>query len=205
LIGVIQAVAAVEIDRMRGVQGLRRRWPLAAQALLASAIIGFADAGHAAIVACTASDVIANESGCPNSATAPCEITKDYDVVQSACTFDFGSRAVTIKGTSLIDAGSKKLTLRAGSLLVKKFAEIRAKGDAASSAGGTIQLGITGSVNLETQADVTVSSSSMAGTIGWGRRDHSLRAPERRRQQFHRQGGHDPGEDDGLHLRRFHR
>src|SRR5262245_27957964 len=117
-------------------------------ALVASA--GPAREAHGAIAACTAADHIANEgSGCPNS-TAPCSLKKDYDV-GDGCTLDFGTRAVTITGSTDLNIGRRSVTIKAGSLTIAGGGLINGRGDlpAPNDVGGFLTIITTGNVEIQ--------------------------------------------------------
>src|SRR5512143_167203 len=69
-----------------------------------------------ALTACTAAQIIAQDSGCP-SGTGPCSITKTF-TVPSGCMLDFGSRAVTLTANGTLDIDSGIVQLLAGSLTI---------------------------------------------------------------------------------------
>ncbi len=139
--------------------------PFLVQLLLGNALNFYPEAAQSAFIACAAADIFARESGCPNNPTAACDIANDYDIDQPSCTFNFGTRNVTIKGTSLFDAKSNSMTFIAGSITLKKNGELRAKGTTGSPAGGSIALQPSGTLTIENLSDVSVSSSTAAGNV----------------------------------------
>lgn len=122
-------------------------------------------AAAAFVPVCSAAQIVAAEGCAPAPSTADCTIAGDYVTSQPDCTLDFGNRHVLINGTSIIDAGSRRLTIRAGRLTLRESAEIRARGDATSTAGGNINLITTGNLTLERISDVIVTSGDVAGSI----------------------------------------
>ena len=80
-----------------------------------------------ALTACTAAQVISQDSGCPNS-TAPCSITKLFDV-GDGCTLDFGTtRAVTVTASGTIRILSGAVTIKAGSFILAPGSLIDGRG-----------------------------------------------------------------------------
>jgi len=119
---------------------------------------------HAATVVCSAAEIVAAESECPVSTTLPCRIKGDYDTTQPTCTFDFGSRAVTIAGTSVIDAAENLLNVVAGSLRIESLGKIRARGTTLRP-GGLIAITTTGDVRTDSASVVDVTNGGDAGQV----------------------------------------
>ena len=142
---------------------------LAAAMLVALAIsAGLASEARAVpISACTAANIIANEgANCPAS-TAPCTINKTY-AIGNGCTLDFGTRAVTVKGT--LDVGSGSMTIKAGPFTVGSGGNVQglANHPAPLDHGGMIMIQATGAVLLDKAAAngvVDVSGDTLAGTV----------------------------------------
>jgi hypothetical protein len=133
---------------------------------LAIALVAIGKPAHAAFVpVCTAAQIVSAEGCAPSPSTANCNISGDYVTNQPSCTFDFGNRPVTVRGTSIIDAGPRALTIKASQLTVQEFGEIKAQGDAGSIVGGNITVITTGNVIVERVADIHVSSDDAAGDI----------------------------------------
>src|SRR5512140_1652548 len=66
-----------------------------------------------AVSACSASDILAQEPGCPDS--GPCTISKQYAVADT-CTLAFSGRDVTLAPSAVLTIGSGTVTI-----LVKDF------------------------------------------------------------------------------------
>src|SRR5262249_41485327 len=128
-------------------------------------VIGARDA-HA-LTACTAAQVISQDSGCP-SGTGPCTITKNFDI-GDACILDFGARDVTI--TSNLDIAQGTVTIRGGSIAVSPVGRILGLGDLAAprNRGGNIHLEATGNVEVQRAGSnlgrVEVSANLIPGNI----------------------------------------
>ena len=142
-----------------------RRNVLALFGVVLAVVVGARDA-HA-LTACTAAQVIAQDSGCP-SGSGPCTITKNFDVA-TACVLDFGARAVTI--TSNIDIASGSVVIKAGSLAVSPVGKILGIGDQAAprNRGGSIRIETTGNVDIQRAgsnlARVEMSANLIPGNI----------------------------------------
>jgi cysteine-rich repeat protein len=118
---------------------------------------------RAAISACTAAQISANDTGCP-SGTGPCNITKQF-VIGNGCTLDFGTRAVTVAASGELDIGSGNVALKAGTLTLAAGGLIKGRG----TMGGMIALNTTGTVLLQkvgsARGTIDVSGNSRAGVI----------------------------------------
>ena len=142
---------------------------LAVLAALLVAAVSARDA-RAAISACTAANISANDSGCPTG-TGPCNITKKF-AIGNGCTLDFGTRAVTVTGSGELDISWGSVALKAGTLTVAPSGVIVGKGTQSSppgSIGGMIQIFTTGAVTLQkagtAKGVIDVSGNAQAGTI----------------------------------------
>ncbi|MDX2168921.1 MAG: hypothetical protein SF182_17750, partial [Deltaproteobacteria bacterium] len=123
----------------------------------------------AALNACTAAQITAQDASCP--ASGACTITKDF-VVANGCVLDFGTRAVTIAASGKLDIGNGLVRLLAGSLTMAPGAFIDGRGNGAgepANAGGMMQIQTTGAVNLQrsgsTNGRIDVSANAVTGTI----------------------------------------
>src|SRR5262245_19338958 len=97
---------------------MRALHPAARIASLAAALAAttlVATDAHA-LTACTAAQIISQDSGCP-SGTGPCNITKDF-TVGNGCVLDFGTRVVTLAATGKLLIAPNAVTLKAGSFTV---------------------------------------------------------------------------------------
>jgi len=119
-----------------------------------------------AAVVCTAAQIIADDpTDCPNSAVLPCLIDKNHDVTASPCTFDFGTRAVTIDSTQ-IDLNSNSVTFIAGSITVSGFLNGRGLGGAnETTTGGNITLQASTIINITSGGRLHVHGDVAGGTI----------------------------------------
>ena len=130
--------------------------------LLGIAVIWLSMASPAAALpACTAADIVAQDAGCP-SGSDPCVITLAFEV-GDGCTLDFGSRAVTVAGSTVISAALGPehvgvITIKAGSLTVAGVIE-------APGAGTTGAQSRAGSIYVIASGDVSVDGSSAVGRI----------------------------------------
>lgn len=126
---------------------------------------GAPQAAFAGFAACTAADIIAKESNCPNN-TNPCTIALDYDVTMNACFFDFGTRAVTIKGTSVIDALDRQgVRIKAGSITMETQSVIRGNGSAGNEKGASITIETSGNFTTQGIARIDVATNDFAGDV----------------------------------------
>src|SRR5437870_11132781 len=82
----------------------------------------------AALVACSAADVAAQDGGCPTSATVPCNITKIFTVA-GGCVLDFGGRDVTILASGQFDVAPGEITIRARNLTLAPGGLIEGRGE----------------------------------------------------------------------------
>ncbi len=137
--------------------------------LLSAGLIGSTSA--AAQTACSAAQVSAQEAGCP--AAGACVITKSF-TLPSDCTFDFGSRSVTMTPTARFTVGSNSLMLMAGSLTIQPRLgpSIDARGSGATAptnSGGSVTITTSGAVTLQksgaVRAAIDVSANLQAGSI----------------------------------------
>lgn len=114
-----------------------------------------------AIAACTAQDIVANDPSCP--ASGPCTITKTFEIGEN-CTLDFGTRAVAVGGTGVVDIGSSNVRLKAGSFTVQTQGVVRSDRDIA----GFLIIETTGDVvvdRLPGRGVIDFSSNNLAGCI----------------------------------------
>ena len=141
-------------------------------ALLSVVVVaaGPARDAHAAINACTAAQISANDSGCPTG-SGPCNITKKF-AIGNGCVLDFGTRAVTVAGSGELDIAWGSVGLKSGTLTVAPSGLIVGKGTQSSppgSIGGMIQIFTTGAVTLQKSGSakgvIDVSGNARAGTI----------------------------------------
>lgn len=132
--------------------------------IIAIALLWGSSAAHAANV-CTAADIInADPTNCPNSPTLPCLIAVDHTVSANGCTFDFGTRAVTIA------------TPRRLQLMDRQDVRIIAGSFTLNSPGANIQgngannNGQGASITIETSGNVTLNGSSIdvSGSVAGG-------------------------------------
>lgn len=103
----------------------------------------------AALTACTAADVIAQDPGCP-AGDGPCEVTKSFQTdTESECTLDFGGRSLTVSG----QIAGHLLRLEAGSVTVNPGGLIRALPHigAEFGYGGSVEIAVTGNVRVRRQ------------------------------------------------------
>jgi cysteine-rich repeat protein len=132
---------------------------------------GLAQDAHA-IAACTAAQIIANDGAanrCP-SGTGPCNIGKNFEI-GDGCTLDFGTRAVTILGSSKIDILSNSVSLRAGSFSIDPMGLVEGRGNLSTpprDRGGNITITTTGAVDIQ-QAQyrgvIDVSGNVRGGSV----------------------------------------
>jgi hypothetical protein len=107
---------------------LRQRRP-ASGVIWVLALIGpvAAARGAHALTACTAADIVAQDSAdCP-SGTGACTIAKSFDV-SDGCTLDFGTRAVTIANSGQLNIFSNSVTLKAGTVTLAPGSLISGRG-----------------------------------------------------------------------------
>ncbi|MFQ5665255.1 MAG: hypothetical protein ACE5I7_02370 [Candidatus Binatia bacterium] len=121
-----------------------------------------------ALDACTAAEIVSQDSGCP-SGNGPCIVSKNFQI-GDGCILDFGSRTVTIDST--LDVGSGFLLLKAGSLTIGPRGVLDGRGTKSAppgDSGGTITVEASGAVTLEKggvfKKRIDVSGRDEAGTI----------------------------------------
>lgn len=140
------------------------RTPLLTVLVVSTSIVGAATAARAT-PACTAAQIVAAEAGCPAvPATADCVIAGDYELSQNNCILDFGNRSVFINATSIINAFSFTVTIRAANLTIREGGEIRGLGTG-NQIGATIIVETTGNLVIERIADINVTTNDIAGEI----------------------------------------
>lgn len=129
------------------------------------AVLASAANAHAADV-CTAADIIAAEPvNCPNSSTLPCLINSNHTVIASGCTFDFGTRAVTLGGGRRLSLGDRQDThIIAGSFAMNNLSDIIGRGTGGNGQGAAILIETTGDVNLQ-GTEIDVSGDVAGGEI----------------------------------------
>ncbi len=123
----------------------------------------------AALSACTAGEIMAQDAGCPP--TGVCTITQSFTVA-NGCVLDFAGRDVVVGGTGVLKAPAAALTIRAASLALRAGAFLDARGQASSGAGsqgGSVTIETTGAVDIQksgtTRARIDVSGTYVAGAI----------------------------------------
>jgi len=153
---------------MRAKPPVRRspKWVLALA--LALAVAGRAH-DAAALNACTAAQITAQDASCP--AAGACVITKDF-VVANGCVLDFGSRDVTLAASGKLDIGNGMVRLLAGSFTIAPGGFVDGRGTGTTdpgNVGGFMQIHTTGAVNLQrsgsTNGRIDVSANATPGTI----------------------------------------
>ncbi len=124
---------------------------------------------------CTAADIIAADpTNCPNT-SAPCTIAKTLQI-GDGCTLDFGTRAVIISSTGILDINSSNVTLNAGSLTIAPgatggFIDGRGNRPSPGDQGGMITINTTGDVDIQRNSvsgangRIDVSGNAAAGSI----------------------------------------
>lgn len=136
--------------------------------LMASVLLGRA---AAALTACVAADIVAQEPMCP--ATGACTISKTF-VIGDNCVLDFDARAVTIGANGALDFNSGSISIKAGSLTILPGGIIDGRGNGVAPAntnGGQLSIQTTGAVNLQlqrptmTRGRIDVSGNVQAGSI----------------------------------------
>src|SRR5215468_3784860 len=129
---------------------------------------GFANAASA-LTACTAADIIAQDSNCP-SGTGPCLIKKDF-TIGTGCTLDFGLRDVTLANLETMTIGSGSVTIRAGNFTVGGGAFIDARGNsvAPNDRGGFLVIQTIGAILVQVSgsrvARVFLDGNTAGGTV----------------------------------------
>jgi len=119
-----------------------------------------------ALSACTAADVIRQDPGCP-AGTALCQVTKTFEVADG-CELDFGTRPVAIAATGGLAVGSRRISLRAGSLTIAAGGSIDARGNRPppGDRGGLVTIATTGAVTLQgATGSIDASGDSGGGMI----------------------------------------
>lgn len=145
-----------------------------ATGLLCAALVGYGAPAAWGVPACTASDIMARDAGCP-SGGGPCSIALDYEV-GDGCILDFGDRAVTVTSTSVISAQfvatrAGSFELRAGALTIAGGGSIEARGAGASGAtarGGGLSIFTSRDLRIErtgSPGQLDVSGSLDAGRL----------------------------------------
>ena len=123
-----------------------KRLYLAGLATISLATILVSGSSAYAVNVCTAADIIANETvaNCPNNSN-PCTIAKTtYNVVSPNCTFDFGTRDVTVSGT--IDINSNNVTFQSHNFTVSGYLDARGLN---STVGGSITIQASGAIDIQ--------------------------------------------------------
>jgi len=131
-------------------------------------LVGAAQPSSAAII-CTAADVIAAEAGCSTNPATLCTINSFHTVAASGCVFDFGERAVTVTGSSRIDAlNFSEIEFRAGTFTILTTGQIRGNGSPGASSdgrGASIKIQTTGDFIMLGTSKIDVSGTDLAGDI----------------------------------------
>jgi cysteine-rich repeat protein len=122
-----------------------------------------------ALTACTAADIIAQETACP--ASGACTISKVF-TVGDGCVLDFSGRLVTMTASARFDIDWAAVILRVDSLTMAPGAYIDGRGlatTAPGNRGGAISISASGDVTLQksgaTRARIEVSANKAAGFI----------------------------------------
>ncbi|MCX8073629.1 MAG: hypothetical protein N3C12_14460 [Candidatus Binatia bacterium] len=170
-LGSLRAFVVEVVRRLVGLQaaGQLRVWQLGCVYLAASAVLLPSTA--AAIPACTANEIIAQEPNC--GPTGNCVITKAYEVPSAApCVFNFSGRNVSLASTSRITVGSGDLTIQAANFTMAPGALIDAQGTGTSGRsanGGTVRIFSSGTVDIQgvsgNRSRIDASANNAAGTI----------------------------------------
>ncbi len=124
-----------------------------------------------AIPACTAADVIAQETNCGPSGN--CIISRTYEIpADPPCTFDFSGRNVTLASTARFTVGPGEMTLLAANFTMSAGALIDGQGTGASgrgATGGRIRVNASGNCDLGgasgSRSRIDVSSNAGGGLI----------------------------------------
>lgn len=133
--------------------------------VLATTLLAPAPA-EAARTACSTADIIPFEANCPASSSAPCSISGDYDVAASNCIFDFGSRAVTQRSSSIIDVADRQgVRLQAGSWTMETLSQIRGSGFGGNERGASLTIVTTGNFTMLGVSKIDLSTSDLAGDL----------------------------------------
>ncbi len=142
------------------------RKPLSWIALWGTVFVWIAPgAAYAGFAACTAADIIAKEASCPNNSN-PCTIAQDYDVTMNGCLFDFGTRTVTINGTSVIDLLDRQgVRIKAGSITMKTQSKISGQGSGGNQRGASVTIETSGDFKTEGIALIDVGTTDLAGDV----------------------------------------
>ena len=148
---------------------MRTSLALAVLSTVVAAAVPARDA-RAAISACTAANISANDPGCPTG-TGPCNITKKF-AIGNGCVLDFGTRTVTVTGSGELDIAWGSVGLKAGTLTLAPSGFIVGKGTQSSppgSIGGMMSIYTTGAVTLQRAGSakgvIDVSGNARAGSI----------------------------------------
>lgn len=125
--------------------------------------IGAAAAGvvrpAAGLTACSAGQIISQDSAnCPNG-TGPCTIKKDFDI-PAGCTIDFGARDVTLANLAVLDTGPGLVTFRARNFTVAAGGFIDGKGTSSTAPDN-----VGSTIRIETTANVAVLRTTVTGRI----------------------------------------
>ncbi len=142
-----------------------RRLYLAALGALSLGMSFSASQAHAANV-CTAAELITAENSvnCPVSTTLPCIINKiNHNVASPNCTFDFGTRNLTISGT--IDINSNSVTFISNNFTVSGYLDARGVSAAPNNVGGKITIQAAGAIDIQSSARVHTQGSTAGGKL----------------------------------------
>jgi hypothetical protein len=129
----------------------------AAGAILALVAVAAAHPA-AALTACTAADVIAQDSNCP-AGTGPCTIKKDF-TIPNGCTLDFGTRDVTLANLAVLTIPSTVATIKAGNFTVAAGGFIDARGTSSTPPND-----VGGSLTIQTTQNFSVLKTTLTGRI----------------------------------------
>ena len=133
-------------------------------ALLATPLL---PAAAHALTACTAAQIISQDSNCPNN-TNPCSITKFF-TISNGCTLDFGTRAVTLTASGTLDIGANTVTLKAGSFTAGPGSLVDGRGNSAAprNRGGMFTIQTTGNVTTQ-KSGTSVGRVLFSGDVAGG-------------------------------------
>jgi len=150
----------VRVLRVRDVTLFRRILSSTATLLLLSALAARADAA-CNVSGCDASALISNPSCCT---VAGCTIDT-LTVTGPTCTFDFGTRNLTISGT--VAAQGRTITLMAKSVTLTGLIDVRGPGGAAAGNVTIVTTGLTGlAYSQQGGNSAIINASSTAGAGG---------------------------------------
>ncbi len=150
------------------------RWRRGTRAVLiasAAALAGLCSAS-AATALCSAEEVIATVAGCPNSAL-PCVIDSPITIDSGACVLDFGNRAVSLRRR--MSVGPNSVTLRAGSLDIRKAGTGNSGDIFANGSGSSFPSSIGGTVVIQTTGNVLTDGGAFSFSLAGNGRGGFLR------------------------------